>query len=328
MVSLPCLAATTDLPWQTMAVAKTLLHLPTVNPNIPHDFCGQNFEQTNFAELFNQNSGANFAKFPPECRERGVDIDTIKIRLGEIDDPEKGYDHPSVECLHFFYLDEFAFNGALSPPAREGFRYGPPRFPRGYYLSPKHSTSQTSVCISEFVDGIPLQWHVSNLASGREVADFLLAMLDLLIVLSEKSIMHRDIHPSNIVVSKEWASDGSVQYRITLLDFTWAVSPGIVQYGSPPSFFNDIYGHPFKSSDVYSVGYVVHDMLSMYCDIDTSWVSPIIKEMMDSIPPLQLSFTNKPGLEALKQRVESLLALKELSLLQEKRNPGMYKSCD
>jgi serine/threonine protein kinase len=286
-----------DIPWPSIALARSLHKLSTYNPEIK-DYCDFDFDNQDFVTMFNGYYDANFADIGAACPSLGH---TLKVRLGLLDVPEKGYEFPSVECLHLFQLDKSPNSPAENIPARAASRYAPPRFPRALYLHNRHPLFEGAVCVSEYLQGVPLVWHVAKLRSDDDVADFALAMIDLVATLSEHSIMHRDISPSNIVVQETKDSFGGSIFRIILFDFTWAISPGIKQYEDPPRFLNSIYGHPSKASDVYSVGYVLHDMLSMYCDMDTRWLNPVVKAMITAPPPNDLNL-----------KIYKFTALKEL----------------
>jgi hypothetical protein len=305
-----------NIPWPSVALAGTLYNIPTYNPQI-QDYCGFVFDTMNFAAIFNGHVGANFASIGDACPAMGH---TLKVRLGGVDVPEKGYDFPSVECLHLFQLDVSPDPSAETLPARAGSRYGPPRFPRGIYLHNRHPLFPGSVCVSEFLQGIPLEWHVAKLRSDDDVADFALAMIDLASTLSDYSILHRDIFPSNFAVQETFDSLGGSVFRIILFDFTWAVSPGIKQYGSPPKELNCQYGHPSKASDVYSIGYVLHDMLSMYCELDIRWLNAAVESMMVAAPPVKLTFNY--DFIALKELVMSLRLDKLASDKHGVESPG------
>lgn len=295
--------AAEDVPWPGAAIAKALHYIPVYNPSIEHNYCGIDFGQFNFVDLFHGKVGANFASVEQQCKQHGVDIKMLKVRLGAVDEPEKGYDQASVECLHLFRLGGGPRD--VTGPARVGSRYGPPLFPQAFYLNNRHPLGDASVCISEYISGIPLARHVSSLKTDAEVADFALAMIDLTATLAAHHVVHRDIHPNNLVLQQSVDTSGNSIYRIVLIDFTWAVSPGIVQFERPPSYFNLIYGAPLTPSDSYSIGFVIHDVLSMYCDLDTTWLSPVIEIMMTPQDRFDSIFTF--DFDALKHKVSMLL---------------------
>lgn len=307
VILLQCLHADeahSGVPWYSIAIAQALHYIPVHNPMFDHNVCGLDFTTIDLLSFVDGKVGANFLSVEKQCR--GVhDFRVIKVRVGLFDFPERGYDQPTVECLHLFRLDDAA--RSAPPPLLAGSQYGPPRFPRAFYLNNRLSL-EASLCVSEFIEGVPIPWHVSSLRSDAEVADFALATIELGATLARHSILHRDIHPNNLLVHRERSPSGEDRFRLVLVDFTWAISPGIVQFQTATTYLNQIYGRYLEYSDAYSIGFLLHDLLNMFCVLDTSWLSPVIATLLEAASELNLKFTF--DYNALGQRVLELLAQK------------------
>lgn len=376
-----------SLPFSTLALAKSHHYIPSYNPSYDqvNPYCTDEslrLEITNWVEYFDGKSGANFYDLREMCSlsdRKHIDIDSthfsgepsrqlpplVKIRLGEVDAPETGYDQSTTECLHLFKLEEISSSLKLSGAAGMGAagRYGAPRFPRGIYLNNNyfppsaHASAQpASVCISEFVSGIPLAVHVAQMSSVAEVAEFALAAIEMVATLARNLIIHRDIYPSNMVVTRTAAvvGGGDSRPRLALLDWTWALSPHIKPLAgaivmskeevlkadgnvSAPLYtpINPCYSRSgagnstgrlscadgeapcnqqvHEVDDLLSMGLVLKDVLSMYCELDTDWLNPVLRRMV-ARRPVRSSWTQAlpaTDFEGLKAEVIALARVEE-----------------
>lgn len=124
-----------------------------------------------------------------------------------------------------------------------------------YDFSPK--------CIKQYEEGDEIHCIEISKIYGTEWSDFfgnkanhtmhniqssIKQIVDILRILQEHHIIHRDIHPSNLLVDKT-----SKGVRLGLIDFGWAIFEEEVQNSPNPASLGGIYRCPEGFNDAYSV---------------------------------------------------------------------------
>ena len=67
--------------------------------------------------------------------------------------------------------------------------------------------------------------------------------------------------PTTWLYTASASPSGEDRFRIVLVDFTWAISPEIVQFQASPVYLNMIYNcHP-GHSDAYSIGFLLLEVV-------------------------------------------------------------------
>jgi len=288
------------LPWSTLAWANSQHYIDTTNPSITESFCPKGFSTINWRDVAGGRPVTASTPVYKVCESSEDNTyKKIKIRTNNIDTPEVGYEFSTVECLHLFKLEDRydeQVDDIIAAHQKES-AYVPAIFPRAYYLNNKHDISDSSVCLSEFVEGVSFNYHVSTLSTDDELLDLTVAVLDTLRALASLNILHRDLHPENLVVHRlREDRPTSVQERmgsrigprqkfwLVLIDFTWATSPYIRAHNDPPDYMNLHYKSPGFRSDMYSVGFMLRDVLNAFSRVDASWLSPVIETMTGRRP--------------------------------------------
>lgn len=148
--------------------------------------------------------------------------------------------------------------------------------------------------IMEYVDGCTLEEFI-NKKNGLIVEDRALPMiremLDAFAAAHKQGIIHRDIKPSNIYLTK----DG----HIKVIDFGIAdiiqdtISGGGESTAGTPEYMSpeQVLGRPVdKRSDIYSLGVMIHQMLTGHAPYDTDSMSSLdVKRRVISVqlPPMK-----------------------------------------
>ena len=178
-----------------------------------------------------------------------------------------------------------------------------------------------TVCVSEFVEGIPLEMYAFSIDSDLAVFHFVMAMLGSLDTLSQLQIIHRDINPENMAVHFDQQSKPS----LVVFDFTWATSPGVQNAEPVPPFLNFVYRHPSGThrNDYPSMGLIIRDMLSLYAaKVDMSWLSPLVETMLDK------DDEHSPDTYQLGLQLLDLYVNKDVSALQAGSNDNEVQQVD
>lgn len=213
----------------------------------------------------------------------------MKVRIVPKDFPEPmGYDSSSTECLHMFKLEDDLMTHVDIDPLfhhrRKFSMYTRSKFPRAFHL---FESNGVKVCVTERMTGSSLIHHLRNVQTDEDVYDFIIAMLDILVVLQRSHIIHRDIHENNLIV----IAHQNNSYSIVLFDFTWAYSPTVKGMFNPPDFLNMFHRPPdatnlvrktaiYNAEDVYSVGSLIKSMLIMYTNVNIAKWTPFFDAMM------------------------------------------------
>jgi SAM-dependent methyltransferase len=128
-------------------------------------------------------------------------------------------------------------------------KFDSPYFPKVTEIA---SYGNYSVITLEKIAGRPLNSEISNICSSiNSFYDFTQHCVNILVELSEKGIVHRDIRNENILVR-----DG----KPVLMDFGWAIS-GISNYITPPGLGASERPPDGSFCNVYSMGKVLEQVL-------------------------------------------------------------------
>lgn len=125
------------------------------------------------------------------------------------------------------------------------------------YFPKVHSLKEfdnSSLFKMEFIEGKNLSElkTIKNLFSNNEIKNFVLDLLEILNILKSKSITHRDISPSNIIIRNK---------KPVLIDFGWAINDDIEAIDAP-GLGGNYRPKDGSFSDVYSMGKVLSIILN------------------------------------------------------------------
>jgi serine/threonine protein kinase/predicted ATPase len=119
-------------------------------------------------------------------------------------------------------------------------------------------------------------------------------MLQALLYLHRRGILHRDLKPANALV----ASAGGARDRLRLLDFGLAIEyarwkDSDVISGTPAYIAPEVLmgNPPSTASDLYSVGIIIHELLTGRHPFDTSNLEQLIFDVMNTAPNLNALVT-------------------------------------
>ena len=262
------------VPWYLTAISMALSDINVTNPSLVPDL------SLDYVDFMNgQKAPKMLLKHVQTNTGR---MFTLKIRLSLKNHPEEGFDYSLAECIQLFYIHNKQMsllmkNDELSKVSV----YGAPRLPIAVHLFPHGK--DTRVCVAEYIEGISIERHMVNITTKLEVADFVLAMADVLYVLQQNNIVHRDINVRNLIIHQ----DGSTGlFRITLIDFSWASSPIFKMMNDPPYHLNmgfltnktfDVVAH----EDEYHVIQTTIELLALYSSARLDWLLPYLHQLHD-----------------------------------------------
>ena len=261
-----------ETPWHLAAISMALADINVTNHFLPiavrEDFNKIDFTRGHEATVM---LFMRFHLFDPETSKM------LKIRLASKSYPETGFDYALVECIQLFYIQNNQLKRDHSQ--RPHSRYASPRFPTAYHLFSPGEGSRS--CVTEFIEGVLLQIHMSDVATKFEVADFVLAMADLLLALQQDKVVHRyqSIKSHRSQRRKRRSAPNCINR------FFAAVSPVLKMMDSPPSYLNGrhIFGvrHDYVAhEDEHDVLLVTTDMLSLYSSAISEWLAPFLRDLV------------------------------------------------
>jgi len=150
--------------------------------------------------------------------------------------------------------------------------------------------NDTHYIVMEFVDGKTLKDYIKEKGrlSPEETVDIALQICAGLQHAHENNIVHRDIKPQNILISKEGiakVADFGIARAVTSATITMAGSGviGSVHYFSPEQARG---GHVDKKTDIYSLGIVLYEMVTGVLPFEgDSPVSVALKHLQEKVRP-------------------------------------------
>lgn len=141
--------------------------------------------------------------------------------------------------------------------------------------------------VMELVEGITLKEYIDrkDRLSSKEVISIAIQMCNGIEAAHERQIVHRDIKPHNVMISK----DGKVKvtdFGIAKATTSTTVSTsamGSVHYTSPEQARG---GYVDTKSDIYSIGITLYEMVTGHVPFNgTSAVEVAVKHLQDEITP-------------------------------------------
>ncbi|MFH0884897.1 MAG: serine/threonine-protein kinase [Candidatus Micrarchaeota archaeon] len=120
--------------------------------------------------------------------------------------------------------------------------------------------------VEEFKDG--LTFSLNNLNESRRIIELTIRVCDILSTLHSAGIVHRDVKPSNLVLSMDKSA-------VSLLDYGYSIVPGMQDFAmrvdiavGTPMFMapEQTYPRAFidRRADIYSLGMIIYQFLSRW----------------------------------------------------------------
>jgi formylglycine-generating enzyme required for sulfatase activity/predicted Ser/Thr protein kinase len=170
-----------------------------------------------------------------------------------------------------------------------------------------------------YVDGPSLQdWAEQGQLPAPQVVLLVRKVADALQEAHRQNIIHRDVKPKNIMLTRDGEPMVMDFGLATLLEDTWKTQPGIPKgtpaYAAPEQANGEA---PTPASDIYSLGVIFYELLTGKRPFPgANWLQVIYQRIKQSpLPPSQLREGLDPALDA--------LCLRALETLPSDRYPSM-----
>lgn len=228
----------------------------------------------------------------------------------------------AIKILKEEFSDDLAFVGKFKTEAMAAARLSHPNIVNIYDVGQHNGIYYI---VMEYVEGKTLKQVIAEQApiSVQRAVDIAVMICDGIGQAHEKGIIHRDIKPHNILITKSGmvkVADFGIAQAISKKTITFGGNiVGSVHYISP----EQAKGEPISpATDIYSLGCVLYEMLTGKTPFDAeSPVTVALKHIHDEpVPPRQLNDKIPPALEAIIYRAMEKLPAKRFESAEQMRN--------
>lgn len=170
-------------------------------------------------------------------------------------------------------------------------------------IKSKELEGRTEIYIKE-IDGFLFSDINLNMAfwQKKNIINTVNAFIDILIILIQNDIMHRDIRPENIIMNKK-----NRVYNPVLIDFGWAIDFQKDDNVTPFNLGNKYKYKEGEFSDPYSVGKCLNKKIKYF-----NYIKPYVKQSLKFTPK---SYENKEELLANLRKLKTQYENKSFSIL-------------
>jgi len=141
-----------------------------------------------------------------------------------------------------------------------------------------HKEDEYYIIIMEYIDGIPIKNHKFN---SKNFIKIFLQIAEAIEILHSYGIVHMDIKPSNIIITKD--------EKIKIIDFSISSTDNKILGGSIPYMAPEALGYTdyqiSNATDLYSLGITFYELLTDKLPFEASDKTALIKKIISEEPP-------------------------------------------